>query len=224
MATELLPPSFWFRLALPCRRVETMPREAAGGRLLDLPAACRLPAPARWEGREPFAELRAAWNPRGLGLAVEVRGKRGRPSTAPAEPDFRDSVHLWIDTRDTRDIHRASRYCHRFVAYPVPGRGGPAACELQQRPIPRAAAEAPRGRIEEIRRAAEFHDRLWRLELFIPAAILHGFDPETNRRLGLMVQVIEPGQGEQFLGVGREFPIESDPSLWQTLELRDESA
>jgi hypothetical protein len=63
----------------------------------------------------------------------------------------------------------------------------------------------------------------WRLELFLPAAVLHGFDPETNRRLGFAYQVSDPDpeRQDQFLGVGREFPVGENPSLWSTLELRD---
>jgi hypothetical protein len=33
--------------------------------------------------------------------------------------------------------------------------------------------------------------------------------------------VIGPDGEDQFLGVGREFPVGEDPSLWSTLELRD---
>jgi hypothetical protein len=36
-----------------------------------------------------------------------------------------------------------------------------------------------------------------------------------------MIQVTDPSRGDQLLGVGREFPIADDPSLWSTLELRD---
>ena len=61
----------------------------------------------------------------------------------------------------------------------------------------------------------------YRLELFFPAEVLHGFDPETNRRLGFAYAVNDPDRGEQFLGVGREFPVGEDPSLWSVLELRD---
>ena len=61
----------------------------------------------------------------------------------------------------------------------------------------------------------------WRLELFFPAESLHGFDPETNRRLGFAYQVTDPDRGDQFFGVGREFPVGEDPSLWATLRLAD---
>ena len=71
--TNLLPQSFWFRLALPCRRVDALPR--AKGRLLDLPDSCTLPDISTLEGLPSWASVRAAWNPSGLAIAVEVTGK-----------------------------------------------------------------------------------------------------------------------------------------------------
>ena len=63
--------------------------------------------------------------------------------------------------------------------------------------------------------------KAWKLELFIPAAALNGFDPETNRRLGFAYQVADYVRDDQFLGVGRDFPIGENPSLWATLVLQD---
>lgn len=223
MAALLLPPPFWFRLALACPRVDDLPRTGKRAGRLDLPESGKLVAPALWEGRQPFAEIRAAWNPRGLALAVEVVGKPGRIPRVPADRDFRDGVTIWIDTRDTRDVHRATRYCHQFTASIDASGSGPAV-ELEARPIARAMAHPPRTPLEAVQRRVEVLRAGWTLELFFGAESLHGFDPDTSRRLGLMVQVIDPLQGEQFLGVGREFPIDTDPSLWATLELCDEPA
>ena len=69
----------------------------------------------------------------------------------------------------------------------------------------RATADAPTCRPELLQARA---DRLkgglgWRIELFLPAEALHGFDPETNRRLGFAYQVTDPDRDDQFLGVGR---------------------
>ena len=50
---------------------------------------------------------------------------------------------------------------------------------------------------------------------------LNGFDPDTNRRLGFAYQIADHVHDDQFLGVGREFPLGENPSLWSTLELRD---
>jgi hypothetical protein len=136
-----------------------------------------------------------------------------------------DGVQLWIDTRDTRDISRATRFCHRFTARlrGLATARGPLGLELAQRPIARAVADAPICRTELLQGRAERLKGGWRIELFLPAEALHGFDPETNRRLGFAYQVTDPDpqREDQFLGVGREFPVGENPSLWSTLELRD---
>ena len=61
----------------------------------------------------------------------------------------------------------------------------------------------------------------WVLELFLSSQALNGFDPDTNRRLGFAYQIADFVHDDQFLGVGRDFPVGENPSLWTTLELRD---
>jgi hypothetical protein len=221
-STPLIPQAFWFRMALACSRVDGIPREGAKGRLLDLPATAILPDFAQLEGRESWAEIRTAWNPKGFGIAVEVTGKTGPIGPDPDDPAFSDGIQLCIDTRDTRDIHRASKFCHRFSVQLSPSRAGSQLkTTVAQRSIHRAQQDAPRAAAESILSSAEKTRSGWRLEMFFKAEALHGFDPDTNRRLGFMVQVTDPQRGDQFLGVGREFPILDDPSLWATLELKD---
>jgi hypothetical protein len=217
-AASLLPQAFWFRLAIPCPRIEGLPRTK--GRLLDLPDDCILPKPEEWDGRKPWAEVRAAWNPQGLALAFEVKGKLGPLFYDPDHPEASDGVEIRIDTRDTRDIHRASRYCHRFgIAILDKGTGA----LVQQKKIHRALADAPLCRPDTILTRLDLIKNGWRIELFFPAEALHGFDPETNQRLGFCFRVTDPDRGDQSLGLGREFPVGEDPSLWATLELKDES-
>lgn len=218
--TPILPQAFWFRMSIPCRRVEGVPRAGARGRLLDLPDDCALPDFAQLEGRSSWARLKAAWNPRGLAVEAEVRGKSGPIRHDPTQQLGSDGVLLWIDTRDTRDVHRATRFCHRFAASLVPAASGSGlAVELTQGTIARALADAPRCRPDAVSSRAERIPKGWRLELFFSAAALHGFDPDTNRRLGLAYRVSDAERDDQYLGVGREFPIGEDPSLWATLEL-----
>jgi hypothetical protein len=222
MSTPLLPQAFWFRLAVPCRRIDGLPRAGGKGRLLDLPEACALPDMAALEGKASWAALRVAWNPQGLAVAVEVSGKAGPIVHEPERPFGSDAVHLWIDTRDTRNVHRATRFCHWFTASLTPGgAAGGLGVDVVQRPIHRATADAPISRPESVAARAERIRKGWRLELFLTAEALNGFDPETNRRLGFAYQVTDPERADQFLGVGREFPIGEDPSLWSTLELRE---
>jgi len=218
MSTPLLPQAFWFRLAVPCTRVDDLPR-TKGARLLGLPPSCRLPEMSRLDGKAPWADVRVAWNPAGLAVEVCAEGDLAALDSM-RYPDGVYGVHVWVDTRDTRDVSRATRFCHRFDAKLASGKGkGGLAVEVAQRTIARAVADAPLCRPEALTARVERLKTVWRLELFLPAAVLHGFDPETNRRLGFVYQVTDPERGDQFLGVGREFPIGENPSLWATLEL-----
>jgi hypothetical protein len=220
-APPLIPPSFYFRPSLSCPRVDGIPR-GGNGRLLDLPRSCLLPSFGRIDGRSPWAEVSLAWNPEGLAVAVEVSGKPGTIGHSPDRPEDSDGLQLWIDTRDTRDIHRASRYCHRFIASVVPGKGKGLDVVVRQAKIARATADAPMADLESVRSAASRTRTGYLLELFLPASVLQGFDPETNRRLGVCYRVTDPDRGDQHLSVAREFPVGEDPSLWATLELSDD--
>jgi len=218
MSTPLLPQTFWFRLEVPCRRVDARPRPK--GRLLDLPDSCLLPDTAALAGEPSWATVRAAWNPSGLAVAVEVTGKLGPVMRDPLGQSAGEGVQLWIDTRDTRTIHRATRFCHRFGFVLRPSREG-LAVVASQRPIARAQADAPTADLATIAARADPIRGGWRLEAFLPAGALNGFDPETNRRLGFAYQVTDLEREDRFLTVGRDFPIGEDPSLWATLELVD---
>jgi hypothetical protein len=221
MSTPLIPQAFWFRLAVACPRVEAMPK-AGGKRLLNLPASCRLPQTAALDGKQPWAEVRVGWNPRGLGVAVEAEGSLDGLGSDDRPEGFH-GVQVWVDTRDTRDVSRATRFCHRFDARLLPSFGKTSVgVKVQQKPIARAVADAPMARVDVMARV-EALAKSWRMELFFPAEALNGFDPETNRRLGFAYQVSDPDRPGEFLGVGREFPVGENPSLWSTLELVESS-
>jgi hypothetical protein len=221
MTKALLPQAFWFRLAAACPRVEDMPLQDRRKRLLDLPASCTVPEGDRLEGRDPWAEVRIGWNPRGMGILVRAAGFDDQQLAADRVEGFAD-VQLWIDTRDTRDVSRATRFCHRFassIRLRNPGRQ--LVAEIAQKPIARAVADPPMARSSDLEARAELGRFGWTLEVFLPASALNGFDPETNRRLGFAYQVSDHIRQDQFLGVGRDFPIGENPSLWSTIELRD---
>jgi hypothetical protein len=221
MAKALLPQAFWFRIAAACPRVDELPRLADPKRLLDLPESCALPDVAGLEGRVSWAEVRVGWNSHGLGIAVLAQGVADVQLARDRPEGFAD-VQLWVDTRDTRDVSRATRFCHRFLAQlKVRESGRKLDADVVQRPIARAVADPPMSRPGLIESRAELGRAGWMLELFLPDQVLHGFDPETNRRLGFAYQIADHVRDDQFLGVGRDFPIGENPSLWATLELRD---
>jgi hypothetical protein len=214
----IVPYHFLLRLAYPCRHVKAMPAEEAD-RLLDLPEACRLDNFAAMEGRRNFADLRLAWNELGLGIQAEVRGKDQPPQGSATRPRASDGLTLWLDTRDARTSHRASRYCHQF--HFLPAGGGPDGDEptFAQTRINRALQDAPHCNPSEVPFRCERTKHGYLVEAFLPAGVLNGFDPEQNRRLGFYYAVRDTELGEQVLSVGSDFPYWEDPSLWSVLEL-----
>jgi hypothetical protein len=215
----LIPNRFLFRVAYPCRYVAEVPRE--GDDLLDLPEDCRLDGFTEMDDRRPFAEVRLAWNEGGIALQVEVRGKECAAVGEVARPRHSDGVTVWLDTRDARTSHRASRYCHQF--HFLAAGGGPDKDEpaFVQTRINRAMQDAPPASAEAVPFQLVPRSSGYRLEAFLPAAVLNGFDPEQNPRLGIHLLVHDQELGEQSLSVGSDFPIAEDPSLWSVLELVD---
>jgi hypothetical protein len=222
MSTKLLlPQAFWFRLAVPCARVEEIPRPTDPVRLLDLPAGCALPDWGQLEGAKSWAEVRVGWNAAGLGIAVLASGFSDQQLRADRPEGFA-LAQFWIDTRDTRNVSRATRFCHRFMARLNVARSRrQLTVEVSQKPVARAQADAPICRPELIDARAELGKSGWMLELFLPTQALNGFDPDTNSRLGFAYQIGDFIRDDQYLGVGREFPVGENPSLWSTLELCD---
>ncbi len=165
------------------------------------------------EQRAAWADVRGAWSEAGLVFSVEVRGKRRAPWCRPLQCEDSDGLHLWIDTRDVHDVHRAGRFCHRFVFLPT----NPPYCAWlpinrareQPRPVPPDALQA--------------HSRSrrdgYQLDAFVAAEALTGFDPAEHPRLGFTFAVMDRELGEQTFGVGSPMSYQEDPSLWATLEL-----
>ncbi len=215
--SSLLPPRFLFRYALPVRYDRKLPK--AGKKLLGLTAEFGLADFAALDQAEPFGAVRLAWNDEGLGIAVEVQGKHRPPVCDQPAAEACDGLRVFIDTRNTQNIHRASRYCQQFCL--LPAGGGPDGADPQavQLPILRAREEAPRANMADVRMAASVSKSGYMLEVWLPSSVLYGYDPEAQPRLGFYYALHDAERGDQFLSVGPEFPFAVDPSLWSTLEL-----
>jgi hypothetical protein len=215
---SLVPARFLLRVAYPCRYIKAMPRQDDDC-LLDLPESCRLDNFAAMDGKRNFADVRVAWNELGLGFHVEVRGKEQLPEGDASRPRGSDGVTLWIDTRDARTSHRASRYCHQFHFLPTGGGADHYEPVFAQTKINRALQDAPQASAAAVPFRCLRRTGRYVLEAFLPASVLHGFDPEQNPRLGIYYAVRDVELGEQVLSVGPEFPYWEDPTLWSVLEL-----
>ncbi|MEX0676635.1 MAG: hypothetical protein WD063_06140 [Pirellulales bacterium] len=215
MSEQLLPTRFLFRFAAPCLYEANL----GSGEPRELAAAHRLPSLGELDGEKPFADVRAAWNEAGLALSVRVEGKKHPNWCRETRLDDSDALQVWIDTRDTHNIHRASRFCHRFIF--LPGGAGrnyekPVADQML---VDRARENANPVRPGQLQVASEKRVGGYVLATFIPAAALTGFNPVDHPRLGFTYFVFDRELGQQYFSVGSEFPFASDPSLWGTLEL-----
>lgn len=215
MPSELLPSTFLFHFAVPCRYRRTI-WSAAGVKLEE---THRVPSLGELDGQKPFADVRAAWNGTGLTFSVQVVGKKSSLWCRGTRLEESDGLHLWIDTRDTRNIHRASRYCHRFVFLPA-GDGAqyqlPVAGWL---PINRAKDNPKPVSSGTLQVRSLVQASGYQLQAHIPASALTGFDPQEHPRLGFCYAVVDRELGWQIFNMGSEFPFAEDPSLWGSLVL-----
>jgi hypothetical protein len=217
---SLLAPRFLFRFSIP-----VLPRDPiwkAGG--IELDESCRLLNLAELDtgsdDREPsFADVRMAWSATGLAFNVRVDGKKQPPWCREGRLEDSDGLTVWIDTRATLNIHRASRYCHRYAFLPAGGGRGQVEPVADQLLINRARENAPPIRPRELQVASKVTKTGYWLAAFVPAASLAGFDPQQHRQIGFTYSVFDRELGMQTFATGPAFPFTEDPTCWAALEL-----
>ncbi len=232
MTEPLLPTRFLFRFSAPCRYRDPLWTDA--GATLD--ESYRLLGLAELEDRATWADVRAAWSEAGIALSVEVTGKAQPTWCRDSRLDDSDGLQVWIDTRDVHNVHRASRFCHRFVFLPCAAKGGASEGGTAHKGHKSAATSVFTAVAEPvtIHRARELHNPIrqgllqarcqlckdgYRLTALVPAEALTGFDPVEHPRIGFTYAVLDRELGQQTFGVGSPMPYQDDPSLWPTLEL-----
>ena len=215
----LIPNRFLIRVAHTCPYFKAMPQD--DDVLVDLPSTARLNQHPELDGTPSFAEVRIAWNEFGIGIQAEVQSKKPViASTATVQQPFScDGLTLWLDTRDARASHRASRTCHQFHLLVSGGGANHDEPAFVQTKINRALQDAPLCDADDVRFVCERNKKDYRMAAFLPAAVLSGFDPEQFPRWGISYHVRDHERGDQFLSVNAEFPIADDPSLWEVLDL-----
>ena len=148
----------------------------------------------------------------------------GAPWCRESRPDESDGLRLWIDTRDTHNIHRASRFCHQFIFLPS-GSGRNLGDPYGELYFINRARENPKAiRHELLKSRSEKRVDGYVLEAHIPAAAITGWDPAEHAKLGFTYAVVDQELGEQTFSCGKEFPYRDDPSVWGTLELVSRSS
>jgi hypothetical protein len=216
MADQLIAPPFMFRFRLPC--LHTNKTWASDG--IQLEPKYAMPSFQAELGVGPrFADLRIAWSNLGLQFNLQVRGKKQSPWCRESRLEESDGLTLWIDTRDTQTIHRAGKFCHQFVFLPQ-GQGAqlqsPVAELLN---INRAKDNPKQPPRDALKVRSESRVDGYLMEGFIPGDTITGFDPTEHHRLGFYYAVTDRELGWQTLSLGSDYPFQSDPTLWGSLDL-----
>lgn len=213
----IIPNRFLFKFEFPIHRCATAPR--IDGRLDGWDEAWRLPALHQLDEQPGFADVFATWDDDGLYLAARVTGKRRQPMCDPERFWKSDNVRVMTDMRDTRNIRRATRFCQHFHFLPAGGgRDGRAAIAGADK-VQRATDDAPLPKPGEIPIKSTLGRGGYTLTAQLPGAILSGFDPIENPRIGLFVMVEDNELGRQSITVGDELNWFIDPSTWPTAVL-----
>ena len=206
--------SLMFRYRVECSRIRKDEQKA-----LDLPAGYRLPELGAINNDQPFAQLRSAWSETGIYFWMKVSGKRQSLWCRRTQLLESDGLQIWLDTRDTKNVSRASRFCHWFMLLPLGGGSDqkePLATMLK---INRAKEHSPSINQAPISIASQIGKSSYSVAAFIPAASINGWDTTEHRLIGFNYAVVDRELGTQCMGVGKEFPIEENPGLWSTMKL-----
>jgi hypothetical protein len=211
-AESLIPSTFLFHFLAPLREKPKLFQGKLGPRY-------ELPALSALSSEESFTRVRAAWSRQGLRFQFHVTG-RGAPL-----PDYHESVAdfegvwLWLDTRATHTVHRATKFCHLFNVFIHGREKGESGPIMVRSPIHRAreqpAAEAPDAFTASLRPGKARYV----VDVHIPAKSLVGFDANEHRELGFFYAVRDSELGWNYWTSARQLPFAEDPSVWSTLEM-----
>ena len=210
----LIDPTFLFRFEVPIRQHDCEFGTSAAKSGLELPETCRVPSFGALSGQRAFADVRMAWDKTAIAFTLEVSGKKTLPWCRDSRTEDSDGFHLWIDTRCSPGIHRATQYCHRFLFMPTGGGPKRETPMTGLMPINRARQNPkspPNGSI--LVHVQARHDG-YRMAGRIAAEAMTGFDAVQYPRIGLYYAVIDRELGWQTFSLGEEYPVVEDPSLW----------
>lgn len=216
--TELLPPGFLFRIAMPIKRLTKL--SAAMTTPPNLSAEYSLPDMGLLAQGSNAGSLRVGWHDLGMAFQLEIVGRTSRPRCDYGTVLTSDGLQLWIDTRNTQNIHRASKFCHHFAFLPCGASRDRATPMGKQIPIARAREEATLCDSRLLLTASDIRADGYTLRVWIPAECLNGYAADSNPHLGFYFMIRDHELGDQYLSIGAEFPFDQDPSLWWTMDLK----
>ena len=211
-----VPKNLLFRYRIACKKFESKSTKK-----FELGDEHILPNFGSFEGQFQFAQIRVGWSEDGLFIQAEISKKEQSLWCRESQLLDSDGVQIWVDTRDTHNVHRASKFCHWFVLLPLGGGDDGKKPHASMLKINRSKDDSPSINRHKIDVNAKISKTGYKLSAFIQGKALNGWDANEHRYIGFSFSVVDRELGCQTLAIGPEPPISEDPSLWQTLELID---
>jgi hypothetical protein len=182
----------------------------------------RLPDLTDLESPGDQLDFRIGWNEKGIAFRLEISGKKQTAWCRISKPNESDGLHIWIDTRNIKTVHRASQFCKRFYFLPSgdgPNHESPCAGDMAiNRAREKAELLGQNGLMVESKIGADGYI----LHGAIAAESIPGFDPEEHPEIGFNFAILDRELGTRTLGPGSPMPYTEDPSLWPTLSLTND--
>jgi hypothetical protein len=216
MNPALIDPTIFFQFEVQIESTTLRPNDTDW----ELPASTKIPDFGQLSGKKPFGELRLAWSEQGLFCQLDVSGKKLPTQFTNAVGGRSDGMRLWLDTRGSPDIHRASRFCQCFNLLPGAQQSSKNSAIATFEPISRARELPNPVRPEQIPIRVAFRKNGYRLNAVLPASVLTGYSPSEYSEMSFFYSVVDEELGVQTLTVGSEMRYYEDPSLWARLRLR----
>ena len=213
---DMFAKSFLYRFRFPCRRIDANSA---------LDETYRLPNVNQIEDSDlshklPY-DFRIAWNNDGLLFSLTVSKKTQSLWCRESRQDESDGLQICIDTRDIKDIHRASRFCHRLLFMPVGSGRDQLRPSVLWLPIHRAKEHPNAIDLSQITMKSKVNPDGYQLDVVLPGKILTGFDTSEYPNLGFHFVVLDREYGNSYFLTSPPLPHDQDPSLWGTLMMVD---
>ena len=161
-------------------------------------------------------DTRIAWSEEGITFQFVLRGKLRRPYCRLSDLEHSDGIEIYVDTRNTKNVHRATRYCHRFVF--LPGGGGPGEKDPygSMLKINMARGEPATMGAYQPHVECKLSSTGYRLTCHLSRQYLEGWSPSEQPEVGLFFHLRDAELGHICLAYDKQLPIGEDPSLWPT--------
>jgi hypothetical protein len=215
--SQLVPNRFLFDFEFPLRYLRRVPK--LDGRLSGWTDDYLVPDWSSLDNATPFGRIWAGWHESGLFVGCRVEGKRRPLQCDPAAYWEGDNLRLCIDTRDTRTIRRASRFCRQVYLLPAGGGTGGNQPVAGAGRFNRAREHAPDAPASAFRIASRVTNTGYTMDAHVATEALPGYDAAEHPRIGFFY-ILEDGElGQQPLTVGDDLYWNVDPSTWPTAVL-----